>query len=301
MEIIKKLNLNKHPHACDDYSIVCAKNMKLSSDGRTLRNEEGVYNNVAIHNKLVEDFENNYKIVGVIPCNSELVIFVVGSDNEHGTIYRYDEQTDECYKAYSKFVWEGGEISGDFTYNVEGDLIICFGETNNDRIPYGQLGYGHELRTIKLHKRNDNQLDSDDIDWAKTPLCPEVPYCVCNELNWVEGHAYKGYYEFYIRYKIDDDNYTQWFYINGKPLVDEVNKSKIMNLIYAKYEAAHGDDPAVFTSNSMGGHAFTTSDTDYCNLSLELKLLFGHCVTEYSAFQLGYIITSKTYTKAFRT
>lgn len=301
MEIIKKLNLNKHPHACEDYSIVCAKNMKLSSDGRTLRNEEGVYNNVAIHNKLVEDFENNYKIVGVIPCNSELVIFVVGSDNEHGAIYRYDEQTDECYKAYSKFVWQGGEIGGDFTYNVEGDLIICFGETNNDRVPYGQLGYGHELRTIKLHKKDDNHLDSDDIDWAKTPLCPEVPYCVCNELNWVEGHAYKGYYEFYIRYKIDDDNYTQWFYINGKPLIDEVNKSKIMNLIYAKYEEAHGDDPAVFTSNSMGGHSFTTSDTDYCNLSLELKLLFGNCVTEYNTFQLGYIITSKTYTKAFRT
>ena len=192
MEIIKKLNLNKHPHACEDYSIVCAKNMKLSSDGRTLRNEEGVYNNVAIHNKLVEDFENNYKIVGVIPCNSELVIFVVGSDNEHGAIYRYDEQTDECYKAYSKLVWQGGEIGGDFTYNVEGDLIICFGETNNDRVPYGQLGYGHELRTIKLHKKDDNHLDSDDIDWAKTPLCPEVPYCVCHELNWVEGHAYTG-------------------------------------------------------------------------------------------------------------
>lgn len=301
MEIIKKLNLNKHPQACDDYSIVCAKNIKLSSDGRNIRNEEGVYNNVAIHNKLVEDFANDYKIVGVIPCNSELVIFVVGSDNEHGAIYRYDEQTDDCYKAYSKFVWEGGEIGGDFTYNVESDLIICFGETNNTSEPYGQLGYGHELRTIKLHKKDDNHLDSDDIDWAKTPLCPEVPYCVCNELNWVEGHAYKGYYEFYIRYKIDDDNYTQWFYINGKPLVDEVNKSEIMNLSYAKYEKGHGDDPDIFTINSAGGQVFVTTESDYCNLSLELKLLFGYCSTTYNKFQLGYIVTSKTYTKAYRT
>ena len=301
MEIIKKLNLNKHPQACDDYSIVCAKNIKLSSDGRNIRNEEGVYNNVAIHNKLVEDFANDYKIVGVIPCNSELVIFVVGSDNEHGAIYRYDEQTDDCYKAYSKFVWEGGEIGGDFTYNVESDLIICFGETNNTSDPYGQLGYGHELRTIKLHRKDDNHLDSDDIDWAKTPLCPEVPYCVCNELNWVEGHAYKGYYEFYIRYKIDDDNYTQWFYINGKPLVDEVNETQIMDIVTPRVTLKDVDNVKDYKNIRFGYSAIVTNNKDLCNLTLELKLKFGRCSTTYSKFQLGYIVTSKTYTKAYRT
>lgn len=301
MEIIKKLNLNKHPQACDDYSIVCAKNIKLSSDGRNIRNEEGVYNNVAIHNKLVEDFANDYKIVGVIPCNSELVIFVVGSDNEHGAIYRYDEQADDCYKAYSKFVWEGGEIGGDFTYNVEGDLIICFGETNNTNEPYGQLGYGHELRTIKLHIKDDNHLDSDDIDWAKTPLCPEVPYCVCTELDWVEGHTYKGYYEFYIRYKIDDNNYTQWFYINGKPLVDEVKQTKIMNLSYYGRVQGSGDNPDVVSIKSLGANIYSTTEQELCNLGLELKFKFGKCSTTYNKFQLGYIITSKSYTKAYRT
>lgn len=299
MEIIKKLNLNKHPQACDDYSIVCAKNIKLSSDGRNIRNEEGVYNNVAIHNKLVEDFANNYKIVGVIPCNSELVIFVVGSDNEHGAIYRYDEQADDCYKAYSKFVWEGGEIGGDFTYNVEGDLIICFGETNNTNEPYGQLGYGHELRTIKLHIKDDNHLDSDDIDWAKTPLCPEVPYCVCNELDWVEGHAYKGYYEFYIRYKIDDDNYTQWFYINGKPLVDEVNESQIENIPFQHDDAGSG--LALSYPPRYGTAFLVTNNNDICNLSLRLNLKFGLCSTIYNTIQIGYIVSSKSYTKAFRS
>ena len=299
MEIIKKLNLNKHPQACDDYSIVCAKNIKLSSDGRNIRNEEGVYNNVAIHNKLVEDFANDYKIVGVIPCNSELVIFVVGSDNEHGAIYRYDEQTDDCYKAYSKFVWEGGEIGGDFTYNVESDLIICFGETNNSSDPYGQLGYGHELRTIKLHRKDDNHLDSDDIDWAKTPLCPEVPYCVCNELNWIEGHAYKGYYEFYIRYKIDDNNYTQWFYINGKPLVDEVNETQIENIPIQHDDAGEG---LALTYPLRYGTAFlVTNNNDICNLSLRLNLKFGLCSTIYNTIQIGYIVSSKSYTKAFRS
>ena len=299
MEIIKKLNLNKHPQACDDYSIVCAKNIKLSSDGRNIRNEEGVYNNVAIHNKLVEDFANDYKIVGVIPCNSELVIFVVGSDNEHGAIYRYDEQTDDCYKAYSKFVWEGGEIGGDFTYNVESDLIICFGETNNTSDPYGQLGYGHELRTIKLHRKDDNHLDSDDIDWAKTPLCPEVPYCVCNELNWVEGHAYKGYYEFYIRYKIDDDNYTQWFYINGKPLVDEVNETQIENIPIQHDDA--GEGLALTYPLRYGTGFLVTNNNDICNLSLRLNLKFGLCSTIYNTIQIGYIVSSKSYTKAFRS
>lgn len=305
MEIIKKLNLNKHPHAAEDYSLVCAKNVKLSSDCRSIRNEEGVYNNEIIHNKLTADFYDSqteqsvYEIVGVIPCNDELVIFVVGSDREHGAIYRYKENVTgsaACFNAYSKFVWEGEEIQGTFTYNIEGDLIICFGENNDSDAPYSYMGYGHELRTIKLHNYDYNYDESNDLDWEKTTLCPEVPYCACSDIIWTEGHAYKGYYEFYIRYKIDDDNYTQWFYINAKPLVDEVERTQISKIVYADINAQDR-----VQSGILGCAALTSNNADLCNISLQLNLKFGITKTVYNAFQIGYIITSKDYTKAFIT
>ena len=42
MNIQKKLSLNKHPGDCVPYSLVAAKNIKVSNDGRMIVNEEGL-------------------------------------------------------------------------------------------------------------------------------------------------------------------------------------------------------------------------------------------------------------------
>ena len=39
MNIQKKLSLNKHPGDCVPYSLVAAKNVKVSNDGRMIVNE----------------------------------------------------------------------------------------------------------------------------------------------------------------------------------------------------------------------------------------------------------------------
>ena len=42
MNIQKKLSLNKHPGDCVPYSLVAAKNVKISNDDRMIVNEEGL-------------------------------------------------------------------------------------------------------------------------------------------------------------------------------------------------------------------------------------------------------------------
>lgn len=42
MNIQKKLSLNKHPGDCVPYSLIAAKNVKVSNDDRMIVNEEGL-------------------------------------------------------------------------------------------------------------------------------------------------------------------------------------------------------------------------------------------------------------------
>ena len=77
MNIQKKLSLNKHPGDCVPYSLVAAKNVKVSNDDRMIVNEEGLEDCKVIANAIHEDGINNFKIVGVIPTSTELILFIV--------------------------------------------------------------------------------------------------------------------------------------------------------------------------------------------------------------------------------
>ena len=77
MNIQKKLSLNKHTGDCVPYSLVAAKNVKVSNDDRMIVNEEGLEDCKVIANAIHEDGINNFKIVGVIPTSTELILFIV--------------------------------------------------------------------------------------------------------------------------------------------------------------------------------------------------------------------------------
>ena len=87
MNIQKKLSLNKHPGDCVPYSLVAAKNVKVSNDDRMIVNEEGLEDCKAIANSIHEDGINNFKIVGVIPTSTELILFVINVDNNLSLIH----------------------------------------------------------------------------------------------------------------------------------------------------------------------------------------------------------------------
>ena len=53
-------------------------------------------------------------------------------------------------------------------------------------------------------------------------------------IKYVKGNAYKGWYYFFIRYKINNTDYTQWFNF-GSPIYNDVINKEIENEIYRMY------------------------------------------------------------------
>ena len=74
--INKKLVLNKHPKDCEDLVLVNARNVKVSNDFSCLQNENSIFHNKVIEGFINNNFGNDWKIAGVIPCNVELILIV---------------------------------------------------------------------------------------------------------------------------------------------------------------------------------------------------------------------------------
>lgn len=72
-----ELKVNEHPKGHTNKSIVNAINMKLSDDGVVLENDNKIEEVDAITTALNNHYtDNKRKIVHVLPCNRELVLFV---------------------------------------------------------------------------------------------------------------------------------------------------------------------------------------------------------------------------------
>lgn len=280
MNIQKKLSLNKHPGDCVPYSLVAAKNVKISNDDRMIVNEEGLEDCSIIANSIHEDGINNFKIVGVIPTSTELILFVINVDNNESYIYRYNEESSSCYRANSNWKYNGGKIKGTYTYNVKNHLIIAVAESD--------ASVDVPLKTINI------DLDSGSPD-TEMSIIPQVTLPTVSNLNYVSGAAYKGFYFMFIRYKIDKTNYTKWYSI-GFPIFNDVIIPQVINKVCFRKEFVYNpkDDP--------NGYCYGNSDSfsdskDICNQTFEVSITGGRS----GLYQLGLIICKKDSTQAFRT
>ena len=198
--IVKELSLNKHPKDCKDLSLINARNIMVSNDFSCLQNEL----NITEHPTL-QDYLEDKILVGYIPCNTEVVLFTVSDDDYDNlkenqvvvncTISRYNEENNSIIDCLSNFKYHGGKIVGTFTYNVYNNLIIAVGEYDSivdEDIP---------LRTINL---DTDIIPGSNIDSGFHPASPEVIIPKFNDFNYIPGTTYKGWYYFFIRYKINN-------------------------------------------------------------------------------------------------
>lgn len=280
MNIQKKLSLNKHPGDCIPYSLVAAKNVKVSNDGRMIVNEEGLEDCYVIANAIHGDGINNFKIVGVIPTSTELVLFVINVDSNDSYIYRYNEEINSCYRVNSNWKYNGGKIKGTYTYNVKNHLIIAIAE--ND------ASVDVPLKTINI------DLDSERPD-TEMSIIPQITLPTVSNLNYISGSAYKGFYFLFIRYKIDKTNYTKWYSI-GFPIFNDVIIPQVINKVCFRKTWVY--DPKDDPDGYCYGNSDSFSDSkDICNQTFEINIRGGQS----GLYQLGFIICKKDSTKAFRT
>lgn len=316
MNVTPKLNLNKHPKDSDNLSLVNAHHVKISHDESCLTSEDSIRENL-----FIQDFLRNfylidpaitYDIVGIIPCNNELVIIVKpGNTLYDADIFRYQEpinnNIEKMYCAYggvdslNRFKYSGGLIKGAFTYNVENSLVVAITEYDvpNVKIP---------LRTINLGNMDDPTVYNDvDVNDSKLSVAPEVELPKVKDLDYVAGSAYKGWYYMFIRYKINSVDYTQWYSIGSPIYIDSLEQYQLIRYAFNR-DTRFAPNPLndiVYAANPEDGYGVGASDhfsntSDIAKETFKVDLWFND-KGDYDKYQIGVICASKSYTKAFRT
>lgn len=254
---IPSLNLNKSPKECKNGSMIFAKNIKLSSNGDFITNEEGF--------KYVGS-EIKGRIIEIIPCETEYVVLSreIGTIDNNSHIYRCKEDvngnvtTTEINTAWK---YNGGDITGTYTYNVNGELIIAIAEyVKGKNIP---------LRIINLDRDSFTSINSYNI-------ASDTPVCNFNLIGRVNGGSIpNGIYQFFIRYELDKDSYTSWHPIGIPQYAIDI---KYKTLVSHNYETA------ITKCNAQ----YNQPEND-CAYNLTFKIEFNKTY-EYKSFQIGYIL-----------
>lgn len=311
-----ELNLNKHPKDVPNRALVSANNVQLSGDLSCLQSEFCIKENDA----LKEIIGDNY-IAGYIPCNKEFILFVAPNDwkerlinNPNGidiVIYRFKEQGElddthhgsfdlsEGKPVYEHFVWNGGKLKGAFTYNIKSQLIISIAESNS------YTGKDIPLKTINLGIYNDT-ISSEDTDLSLSDgllsLNPEVIIPSINNYNYVNGLAYKGWYYFFIRYKINSVDYTKWFSLGYPILINEIEKYSLFDYNINKEKDIPINNNDVKEYERKGYHNIKTeisSGSNTCNNTVELNI--SNLDSKFKSYQIGFICTTNDSHRAFKT
>ena len=292
MKIVPRLNLNKHPDEVLNGSLIDGTNLMISNDNAVVQSEP-ILEVSNITNKLntLLGEDNKYNIIYCIPCNKELVIFAQNITNTTEiNIYRYSEITNEV-KFSTSIEYSGGNIIGEFTYNHD-ELIIAISEyfdDNSHSIPLRVINFGTFENGVS--DVNSKQLNNK----LYHPICPEVILPKVTT-DYIFGSAYKGWYYIFIRYKISDNTYTQWFNTNACCFVDNFDQSQFLNYWVSKDNVA----------GEQENQTTRTIANSYISDSKELSIISFKCIIEnidnnYDNYQLGFICVNKSTTKAYKT
>lgn len=179
--------------------------------------------------------------------------------NDRIKIYEYDEIDNTCHIISCGWKYSGGKINGCVTVNNRGDKILTINE------------YGVENKNIPIKYINLStcRIDDDESIYTQSPKLP-----ITNLL--LSGYYVKtiplGVYQFFIRYKISDYNYTQWLPCSGElPIGNDYRLPTIQGTV--KYVDFHEQSQYSFVFTVQ--HLFE----DYKNI--------------YKSFQLGFIVSSE--------
>lgn len=236
-----------------------------------------VYNNLSyISDKNTNsDFKPTYNIVGIISASDEFYIFINGSFKPNQStetkvincIIRYDEKEDRFYPCGCNWTWSGGTITGCVINNLVGDKILNIGEYNTSKlVPF---------KSINL---NISTINDDESVYTQVPKIPITNLNYSDKFSCVIPN---GVYQFFVRYKIQEDFYTDWF--------------------LASKEIFVGNQNSVITSFGSLSYVNTHRDSDN-SFILSVEHLIEQNKDIYKSFQIGFILThdDATYARAWK-
>lgn len=254
-QIVNKLNLNRVPQLIDNNSLIFAKNVRLSANG--FSPDYGF-------DKISDTPFRKDEIVGIIPYNTKFYIFLYY--NGTSEIKVYDEQTNDFTHIACNWNYSGGKIDGICTTNLNGDTLLTIAE------------YDADGKQVPLKVININESDDSDDESIYTQS-PKVPF-----INLIQREVYKnvipaGTYQFFVRYEIRKDFYTNWF--------------------PASKELFAGCKKTLRTNQGGLSYIDINIDSDF---SFILDVEQPIKVQGYKSFQLGFIIAhdDEVYARAYK-
>ena len=287
------LSLNKHPKDYENLSLVNARNIQISNDLSVIENEK----NIIVHpffDEISHYLNNlNIKFVGSIPCNTEIIFFVieVSSDliiNDNGIqcyIFRCNESTNEVKLVTDKYKYFGGTIVGTFTYNSRNELILGISEYNAIiDIP---------LKSFNIGTWENNTSDDINLSYDNLSIVPTVKIPEFRGVNFEEGNTYKGWYNFFIRFKINKNDYTQWYPIGYSIFLGSLESINMFK-VYG-YSGTNEKFVTGFTDNIDGKMSYSNETISFILNSIK------EYNPEYNFYQLAYVCSTTSSTLIKRT
>lgn len=308
-QVVPKLNLNKTPALAENNSLIFAKNIRLDVDG-TIHRDYGVmpmsihkgnntnllvnYGNII--NRIISDAKKefavnhkayysilihrleaisgnisiftdaNYKIVGIIPNSNEFYIFIYGNfkigqeetstRQSYSVVVRYDEKLDVFTLCNCNWKWSGGKIHGCVINNLIGDIILNIGEYDTiETVPIKSINLSH------------SKITDDESIYTQTPNIPITNIKYKGDFSYVIPN---GVYQFFVRYKIRKDFYTNWF--------------------PASSEIFSGNKNTTITSFGSLSYVNVHRDSDN-SFILSIEHLISANKRYYKEFQIGFILS----------
>lgn len=151
-----------------------------------------------------------YKIIGTISDSTDFYIFLYGVNyldtglnkpKELSLIVRYNEKTKLFSLINCNWNWSKGSITGTVQKTLYGDILLIIGEYFDEENKETLI----PLKTINI--TNSSCFDDESI-YAQTPIIPLTNLNLINTFDYVIPN---GVYQFFVRYKIKDNFYTNWF------------------------------------------------------------------------------------------
>lgn len=266
MEINKRLDTDNDIEFLESGTLAHASNIVVNTDNGGIQNENAIEEFVAL--------PDGELIVGHIACSNEFILFT-----NKNRIIRYNEKEGTQKEVVTNWTWGGGRVFGDYTYNVNNELIVAISEHN----PIGRV----PLKSINLDEPNFDNFG----DESKYTLNPPIPNYNLRAYNLVNGSGliYNGTYALFIRFFNNEYDYTHWFKL-GAPIIvyNEVAVKELENSWYVAYK---NSDNTNYMANVILKDEYSSA-SEKNSKTIQLVIDIFDKTNTYKYYQIGYVLTT---------
>lgn len=288
MDINKELSLGKSYKSVPNGSLVAARNICIDSDTINIIREPGFKDVLA---NLTDDNKIEGYIVGVIPTVKDLIIFTYNEDTDKSHIYIVNNEIDvngkriisECNHDWKHI--GNTRFIGDYTTDPAGRYIVAVCEYTDDCDKTNYTKYPLRSWTLITDDDYEEQSSNGLIKYNDNNILkinPDIPRFNIDRYIRNGGNLITGVYTFFIRFKINNYDYTNWFQLTDDIIITNNNQKK-------KPKHFYQIGFALDSANTQKFKSYTVNKEGYSPYLITIQLENIDESWKYSVAEVAYI------------